>query len=153
MSLLDRFRRKQSEERLTTIGKRPAAAASLPVQAAQKPKEDKQSEKTSAKTEAKIARPLASTAALNILRRPLVTEKSSRPGVNQYVFEVAPSANKQEVQRAIFELFGVKPIWVRIQNYQGNYVRYGRFSGQTKKWKKAIVGLKDGETIHLNQAS
>ena len=74
-----------------------------------------------------------------IIRRPLITEKSTRmkEGSNTICFEVAVTANKIEVGRAVEKLFGVKVVDVRVANRQGKWKRMGRFLGQRKAWKKA----------------
>jgi large subunit ribosomal protein L23 len=88
--------------------------------------------------------PLGSTLAPHqIILRPLVTEKgmhrSSR--YNAYAFEVHRQATKDDVRRAVEELFNVKVLAVHTQNRKGK-PRRTRFSiGQTKDWKKAIVKL------------
>jgi large subunit ribosomal protein L23 len=78
-----------------------------------------------------------------IILRPLVTEKgvhrSSRH--NAYAFEVSTLANKQDVRRAVEELFNVKVIRVHVQNRRGKPRRSRMRFGRTKDWKKAIVTL------------
>ncbi len=83
-----------------------------------------------------------------IIRRPLVTEKSTiqrEAGANVIAFEVAPEANKIEVKRAVEELFKVKVQEVRLANVRGKVKRMGRWSGKRRDWKKAYVRLKKGE--------
>ena len=78
-----------------------------------------------------------------LIRRPLITEKATRlkEGSNTGCFEVARTANKIEVRRAVETLFGVKVLDVRVANRQGKWKRMGRFLGQRKAWKKAYVRL------------
>lgn len=83
-----------------------------------------------------------------IIRRPLVTEKSTiqrEAGANVIIFEVAPEANKIEVKRAVEELFKVKVQEVRLANVRGKVKRMGRWSGKRRDWRKAYVRLKGGE--------
>ena len=83
-----------------------------------------------------------------IIRRPLVTEKSTlqrEMGANVISFEVAPSANKIEVKRAVEELFKVKVEEVRLFNVRGKVKRMGRWAGKRRDWRKAYVRLKEGE--------
>lgn len=88
--------------------------------------------------------------AWRILIKPLKTEKVTYLGIfNQYAFAVAPSANKIEIRKAIKKVYGVDPIKVNIINRQGKKVRYGRTEGRTKKWKRAIVTLAQGQKIEL----
>jgi len=82
-----------------------------------------------------------------IIRRPLVTEKSTllREKTNVIAFEVDPDANKIEVKKAVEELFKVKVEEVRLFNVRGKMKRMGRFAGKRRDWRKAYVRLKDGE--------
>lgn len=82
-----------------------------------------------------------------IIRRPLVTEKSTllREKTNVIAFEVDPGANKIEVKKAVEELFKVKVEEVRLFNVRGKMKRMGRFAGKRRDWRKAYVRLKDGE--------
>jgi large subunit ribosomal protein L23 len=82
-----------------------------------------------------------------IIRRPLVTEKSTilREEGNVIAFEVAPGANKIQVKSAVEELFKVKVEEVRLFNVRGKMKRMGRFVGKRRDWRKAYVRLKDGE--------
>jgi large subunit ribosomal protein L23 len=87
--------------------------------------------------------------AQKIIRRPLITEKSTQQKeVNhQYTFEVHRDANKIEIQSAVERLFKVKVIQVRTCNVLGKVKRLGRRSGKRSDWKKAIVTLKEGDRI------
>ena len=83
-----------------------------------------------------------------IIRRPLVTEKSTlmrETGANVIAFEVDPGANKIEVKAAIEELFKVKVEEVRLFNVKGKVKRMGRYAGKRRDWRKAYVRLKEGE--------
>jgi large subunit ribosomal protein L23 len=83
-----------------------------------------------------------------IIRRPLVTEKSTilrEVGQNVIAFEVDPTANKIEVKRAVEALFKVKVEEVRLFNVRGKVKRMGRYAGKRRDWRKAYVRLKKGE--------
>jgi large subunit ribosomal protein L23 len=86
-----------------------------------------------------------------VVRRPLITESGAdlREESNQYLFEVAPEANKHEIKQAIEHFLGVKVLKVRTMNYRGKVKRLGRFEGKRADWKKAVVTLAEGETIDL----
>jgi large subunit ribosomal protein L23 len=79
----------------------------------------------------------------DIIRRPIVTEKSSllKEEGNQYVFEVATGANKIEIAKAVEQLFKVKVASVRVMNIVGKKRRLGKSSGKRPDWRKAIVKL------------
>ncbi|MCU1227428.1 MAG: ribosomal protein [Acidobacteria bacterium] len=83
-----------------------------------------------------------------IIRRPLVTEKSTimrETGANIISFEVDPTANKIQVRTAVEELFKVKVEEVRLFNVRGKMKRMGRYEGKRRDWRKAYVRLKAGE--------
>ena len=83
-----------------------------------------------------------------IIRRPLVTEKSTmmrEEGTNVIAFEVDPKANKIQVKDAVEQLFKVKVDDVRLFNVRGKVKRIGRYSGKRRDWRKAYVRLKAGE--------
>ena len=83
-----------------------------------------------------------------IIRRPLVTEKSTMlrdAGTNIIAFEVDPKANKIQVKDAVEKLFNVKVDEVRLFNVRGKVKRMGRYAGRRRDWRKAYVRLKEGE--------
>lgn len=82
-----------------------------------------------------------------IIRRPLVTEKSTtmREAGNIIAFEVDAKANKIQVKTAVEELFKVKVQDVRLFNIRGKIKRMGRYEGRRRDWRKAYVRLSKGE--------
>jgi large subunit ribosomal protein L23 len=87
--------------------------------------------------------------AYKIVKRPVITEKANlqKDSDNQLVFEVAPYANKIEIAKAIEELFSVHVEKVRTQVSPGKRKRAGRHTGYTPRWKKAVVTLREGDSI------
>lgn len=92
----------------------------------------------------------------NVLIRPLITEKMTNITADQpgkYGFLVNPKSNKVEIAHAIQQKFNVHVIDVKTMNHSGKtktqFRKSGRFVGKTSKFKKAIVTLKEGETIEL----
>ncbi|PIV20685.1 MAG: 50S ribosomal protein L23 [Deltaproteobacteria bacterium CG_4_8_14_3_um_filter_45_9] len=87
--------------------------------------------------------------AQKIIRRPLITEKSTRQKEEnrQYIFEVHRDANKIEIQSAVERLFKVNVLQVRTSNVMGKIKRLGRRYGKRPDWKKAIITLKEGDRI------
>jgi len=82
--------------------------------------------------------------------RPIVTERTSAAyqSRGEYVFEVATDATKPAIRQAIERLFGVKVTGVWTMNARGKTRRVGRgAAGQRPNWKKAIVTLREGDTI------
>ena len=75
------------------------------------------------------------TTIYEVLRRPLVTEKSNYQvnKLHQYVFEVAPDAGKIEIKNAVEQIFGVKVAKVNTVNYDGKEKRVGAGRPGTRK--------------------
>ena len=84
-----------------------------------------------------------------VIVRPIVTEATSAAYQDrgEYYFEVAPDANKQEIRQAVEKLFGVKVTGVWTMNVRGKARRVGNKTGRRPHWKKAIVTLREGDTI------
>ena len=83
-------------------------------------------------------------AAQDIIIRPIVTEKSMSGMIyKRYTFEVAKTAGKIEIAKAVEELFKVKVKKVNTVNVRGHLRRQGRSEGYTPSWKKAYVTLTD----------
>ena len=84
-----------------------------------------------------------------VILRPVVTEKTLRAAErdNAYTFEVAMTANKVQIRRAVENLFEVGVTDVRTQRYLGKQRRMGRSVGTTGNWKKAVIRLKEGDSI------
>ncbi len=88
--------------------------------------------------------------ALDLLRRPVITEKSSLlQEQGRYVFEVARSATKPLVKEAVEKAFNVHVIGVNISNVHGKRKRFGMRITPQSSWKKAVVTLKQGERIEI----
>jgi len=85
-----------------------------------------------------------------VLRRPLITEKSTQLQMdNKYAFEVADTATKAQIKQAVEKAFKVRVTTVNVMTMRGKTRRVGRRQVLTQSWKKAIVTLKQGDTIEL----
>lgn len=81
----------------------------------------------------------------DIIRRPIITEASTAMmEEGKYVFEVDIRANKFKIRQALEAIFDVKVDRVNTMRVPGKTKRYGRYSGRTPEWKKAIVKLAEG---------
>ena len=92
------------------------------------------------------------TTAYDIIKRPVITEQSmEQTEMKRYTFEVAKSANKIEIAKAVEEIFGVKVVKVNTLNMQGKEKRTGAYpKGRRPSWKKAMVTLsEDSKTIEF----
>lgn len=86
----------------------------------------------------------------DVIVRPIVTEKSTEQlERNQYAFVVATDANKVRIRQAVESLFDVKVRAVRTMRFRGKQRRVGRNVGRRAGWKKAVVTLREGESIEI----
>jgi len=86
----------------------------------------------------------------DVLRRPLVTEKSTRLSErNKYAFEVRKGASKQQVKEAVEKAFKVGVVSVNVITVPGENKRMGKRQVSASPWKKAIVTLKEGDKIQF----
>ncbi len=85
-----------------------------------------------------------------ILRPIALTEKANQlRESNQFIFEVARTANKIEIKEAVQKLFSVTVVDVNTMQYRGKDRRMGRGYAKLQNWKKAVVTLKAGDSIQL----
>jgi large subunit ribosomal protein L23 len=84
-----------------------------------------------------------------VVLRPLVTEKGMHKAsrYNAYAFEVNARAAKDDIRKAVEDLFDVKVLSVNTQSRKGKPRRNRFRSGHTKSWKKAIVTLDPEDKI------
>ena len=89
----------------------------------------------------------------DVLRAPVVTEKTARAGENnQYVFRVATAATKADIKAAVEKLFEVSVEAVQVANMPGKERRFRGMPGRRSDWKKAYVTLAEGQTIDFGLA-
>ena len=87
-----------------------------------------------------------------IIIRPVVSEKSYVLAANgKYTFRVHPDAHKTQIRQAVEALFEVKVTDVRTITVPSKPKRRGHTSGRTRGWKKAIVQVREGDTIPVFQ--
>ena len=72
-----------------------------------------------------------------------------REAKNRYCFKVPRQATKQDIARAVAEVFNVKVVAVHTMNMEGKEKRLGRNIGRRSSWKKAIVTLAEGHKVQL----
>ena len=86
--------------------------------------------------------------ALNIIQKPILTEKSTNLNqFNQYSFKVNINSNSLEIRNAIEKIFKVKVSKINTAIVRGKPKTFKGISGYKKNYKKAIVTLKEGQTI------
>ena len=88
-----------------------------------------------------------------IIKKPVITEKMTAISekLNKYAFIVDKRANKLQIKEEVEKLYDVKVTAVNTMNYAGKsksrYTKAGVITGKADAFKKAIVTLKEGETI------
>lgn len=85
----------------------------------------------------------------DIIIKPLNTEKTNilHEDENKVFFEVARTANRIEIKKAVEKIFNKKVLSVNTIQVKGKTKQRGRISGKRRDWKKAIVTLMPGERI------
>ncbi len=88
----------------------------------------------------------------DIIKAPIITEKSNHMAEDKttVVFSVDPKANKIQIRQAVEKAFNVKVKNVNTITVRSKEKRVGRYTGKTRKMKKAIIKLKEGSSIELN---
>ena len=130
MAILDKLTKKKE-----TVVEKPTVAKKAPVEIAEKKKPIQQD---------------FSGLANRLLKKPHITERSSmlaRQG--QYVFVVHPKATKIEIAKAVASLYKVKVVGVNVAKNPKKARRVGRHQGFKSGLKKAIVTLKEGDSIDI----
>jgi len=86
---------------------------------------------------------------MRVIYKPIISEKSmNETATGKYIFKVAPKANKQQIAKAIEEMYKVAVLKVNsIKVKPEERLVRGRFKSKTKLWKKAIVTIKKGQKI------
>lgn len=90
---------------------------------------------------------------MSVIVKPIVTEKMTQLGekLNRFAFVVDKDANKLAVKKAVEDLYEVTVLTVNTMNYAGKkkvrFTKSGVQSGKTSAFKKAVVTLKEGDTI------
>ena len=88
--------------------------------------------------------------ARTVIIKPIVSEKSyALLTANKYTFRVHYDAHKTQVRQAVEEIFGVRVIGVQTMTVKPKPKRRGWSSGETRRWKKAIVQLHEEDSIEL----
>ena len=86
----------------------------------------------------------------DLILKPIITEKGTmQMELGKYVFDVLPKATKPDIRAAIESLFDVTVVKVNTLTLPRKKRRVGRFIGYKAQYKRAIVTLKEGDSIGL----
>jgi large subunit ribosomal protein L23 len=85
----------------------------------------------------------------DIVLKPLLTEKMEflKDDSGKYAFVVRKGANKIEIREAIELIYNVTVTKVAVMNLHGKKRRIGWIQGRRSSWKKAVITLKEGDSI------
>ena len=87
-----------------------------------------------------------------VIIRPVVSEKSYvLATAGKYTFRVHPDAHKTQIKQAIEQLFDVGVVEVRTSTVPSKPKRRGFTAGRTRSWKKAVVQVREGDSIPIFQ--
>jgi large subunit ribosomal protein L23 len=87
-----------------------------------------------------------------VIIRPVVSEKSyALATIGKYTFRVHPDAHKTQIKQAVELLFGVSVLDVRTSSVPSKPKRRGYTAGRTREWKKAVIQVREGQTIPIFQ--
>lgn len=87
-----------------------------------------------------------------VIVRPVVSEKTYvLSAAGKYTFRVHPDAHRTQIRQAVEALFDVHVTSVRTMSVKSKPKRRGTIRGRTRNWKKAIVEVKQGESIPIFQ--
>ncbi len=101
----------------------------------------------------KATEPVVSSVAYRILTKPRITEKAHTVlGLNKYIFQVSSDATKVLIKKSVEEVYGVSVIAVNTVTIPAKKRNFGKSGGYKSSMKKAIVTLKEGDSIELFQA-
>jgi large subunit ribosomal protein L23 len=85
-----------------------------------------------------------------VIVRPVVSEKTfALAEAGKYTFRVHDRAHKTQIRQAVEQLFEVHVLEVRTSSVKSKPKRRGHTSGRTRHWKKAVVQVREGETIPI----
>lgn len=84
-----------------------------------------------------------------ILRKPILSEKTFRLSheASAYVFEVDRSANKLDIKKAFFNVYGIMPRSVNVLRGGGESTRRGKVRGTLRLWKRAVITVPKGKKL------
>lgn len=116
----------------------------------EKPLELKKEEKAVKPAETKNPKEKKVGLAWRILKKAHITEKATDlTAKNQYIFNVYPESNKNQIKKSVEDIYGVDVISVNVINIPAKKRRLGRSQGWKSGYKKAVVKIKAGQEIEL----
>src|ERR1035437_10259776 len=144
MALLDFLKNKKDAEKSKKTERKPAKVSAVKKEVKKaEPKTEAVTKNTSAKTK-------TGKFSYDAIKQPHISEKASYLAEkDQYVFEISPNYNKQQVRDSVEGIYGVDVRSVNIIRIPAKKRRLGRTEGFRKAYKKAVVTIKEGQKIEI----
>jgi len=116
-----------------------------------KKKQDKKpSDKEAKVSDSKDAKDTKLEAGYGIILKPHATEKTASLGsFDTYSFIVSRNANKIEIKKAFWRMYGIKPVKIQIINMPAKKTSFKRQAGQKSAWKKAYIRVPKDSNISV----
>jgi len=145
MALLDFLKNKKDAEKAKKTERKPAKVSAVKEKGSEgQPKQEKKNEGT---VSSKIRN---SKFSYEAIKQPHISEKATEASENnQYIFEVLPNYNKNEIKNSVEGIYGVDVLSVNMIKIPAKKRRLGRTEGFRKAYKKAVVKIKEGQKIEI----
>jgi len=148
MALLDFLKKKKDAGKSKKTEKKVAKVSAVKNTQKDAPAVKEKTEVANVK--AAPARTKNSKFSYDVIKQPHISEKASYLAEkNQYIFEVLPNYNKQEVKKAVEGIYNVDVLSVNVIKIPAKKRRLGRTEGFRKAYKKAVVTIKEGQKIEI----
>lgn len=149
MALFDFLKRKKEVEKSKRPERKPAKVSAVKAVKTEAKKTEK-IEKTEAVTKSAATKTKNVKFSYEAIKQPHISEKASYLSEkDQYVFEVSPNYNKQEIKKSVEGIYGVDVLSVNLIKIPAKKRRLGRTEGFRKAYKKAVVKIKEGQKIEI----
>ena len=152
MKLFDFFKKKKPIFVKTTTGKEKKKEVKEKVKPKEEKKEVKVKEEVKKPPKVSVPKPKEKKIDLawKILEKPHISEKATDlTKQNKYIFRVFPKSNKNQIKKAVEDIYKIDVLDVKIIKIPRKKKMRGRVSGWKKGYKKAIVKIKEGQKIEL----
>jgi large subunit ribosomal protein L23 len=143
MALLDFLKNKKDAEKAKkATEKKPAKVSAA--------KQEKKAEKTESAPKVVSSKIKNGKFSYEAIKQPHISEKATELAeIDQYIFEVSPNFNKNEIKNAVEGIYNVDVLSVNVIKIPAKKRRLGKTEGFRKAYKKAVVKIKNGQKIEI----
>jgi large subunit ribosomal protein L23 len=148
MALLDFLKKKKEVEKTKKSEKKPAKISA--VKKTEPTKAEEKNVPTAKPSRIHDGKAIGTKFSYEAIKQPHISEKASYLAEkDQYIFEISPNYNKQEIKNAVEGIYGVDVLSVNMIKIPAKKRRLGRTEGFRKAYKKAVVKIKEGQKIEI----